>query len=162
MAILSVFLWGCLLLPLTVARQSGYSLFRNYLVARGTGPRWWGSDSLTWRPSRFIKPGGTEYTPQGEGKSAREEEFVHPRRGTFVGWSECARDCPGRKFSQVEFVATIASLFRDWRVDPVTFEGEVIEAARERVLDLIKTDSAIVLLQKMIHHEKAPLVWSRR
>ncbi|KAI0411740.1 putative cytochrome P450 [Xylaria grammica] len=125
-------------------------------------PRWWGPDSLTWRPSRFIKPAEDESTlDEGKG-SAKEEEFLQPKRGTFVGWSEGARDCPGRKFSQVEFVATIASLFRDWRVDPVVFEGETIEAARERVLDLIKTDSAMVLLTQMLHPERAPLVWSRR
>ncbi|GAW20478.1 hypothetical protein ANO14919_099840 [Xylariales sp. No.14919] len=125
-------------------------------------PRWWGPDSLTWRPSRFIKPAEDESTlDEGKG-SAKEEEFLQPKRGTFVGWSEGARDCPGRKFSQVEFVATIASLFRDWRVDPVVFEGETVEAARERVLDLIKTDSAMVLLTQMLHPERAPLVWSRR
>ncbi|KAI1485519.1 hypothetical protein F5X96DRAFT_659588 [Biscogniauxia mediterranea] len=72
MAILSIFLWGCSLFPLTVALQSGYTLCFET---------------------------------------------------TFIVWSEGARDCPGRKFSQVEFVATIASLFRDWRVNPVTFEG---------------------------------------
>ncbi|KAI1428246.1 putative cytochrome P450 [Xylaria sp. FL1777] len=127
-----------------------------------TDPRWWGSDSLTWRPSRFIKPAEIDSTLEGGEKEVKEEEFLQPKRGTFVGWSEGARDCPGRKFSQVEFVATIASLFRDWRVDPVTFEGETIEAARERVLELIKTDSAMVLLQQMLHPERAPLVWSRR
>ncbi|KAI0382675.1 putative cytochrome P450 [Hypomontagnella monticulosa] len=118
-----------------------------------TDPRWWGTDSLSWRPSRFIKSAPA---------NIEEEEFVQPRRGTFVGWSEGARDCPGRKFSQVEFVATLASLFRDWRVDPLTFEGETLDMARERVLNLIKTDSAMVLLQQMLHPEKAPLVWSRR
>ncbi len=127
-----------------------------------TDPRWWGSDSLTWRPSRFIKPAETEPTLEGVERRVKEEEFLQPKRGTFVRWSEGARDCPGRKFSQVEFVATIASLFRDWRVYPVTFEGETIEAARERVLELIKTDSAMVLLQQMLHPERAPLVWSKR
>ncbi|KAI8630103.1 hypothetical protein F5Y19DRAFT_474492 [Xylariaceae sp. FL1651] len=120
-------------------------------------PRWWGSDSLIWRPSRFIKPAGTESTAGGQEKSIENEEFLQSRRGIFVGWSEGARDCPDKKFSWVEFVATIASLFRDWRVDQVTFKGELIETARERVLDLIKTDSGMVLLQQMLHPEGAPL-----
>ncbi|TGJ78612.1 hypothetical protein E0Z10_g10154 [Xylaria hypoxylon] len=127
-----------------------------------TDPRWWGSDSLTWRPSRFIKPAKIETIFDGEKINGQEEEFVQPKRGTFVGWSEGARDCPGRKFSQVEFVATIASLFRDWRVEPVVFEGETIEVARSRVLGLIKTDSAMVLLQQMLHPERAPLIWTKR
>ncbi|KAI1357974.1 cytochrome P450 [Xylaria arbuscula] len=127
-----------------------------------TDPRWWGSDSLIWRPSRFIKSAEIDPSLKGcEGK-IKDEEFLLPRRGTFVGWSEGTRDCPGRKFSQVEFVATIASLFRDWRVDPVTFEGETIKGARERVLELIKNDSGMVLLQQMLHPERAPLAWSKR
>ncbi|KAI1739514.1 cytochrome P450 [Xylaria scruposa] len=127
-----------------------------------TDPRWRGSDSLTRRPSRFIKPAEVESTFDREKKGATEEEFLQPRRGTFVGWPEGAHDCPGRKFSQVEFVASIASLFRNWRVDPVTFEGGTIQASRERVLNPIKTDSAIVLLQQMLHPERAPLIWSKR
>ncbi|KAF2972076.1 hypothetical protein GQX73_g1371 [Xylaria multiplex] len=78
----------------------------------------------------------------------KEKEFPQPKRGTLVGWPEGARDGPGKNFSQVGFVLTIASLFHDWRVDPTTFEGETVEAARERVLELIKTDSAVVLLQQ--------------
>ncbi|KAF3020109.1 hypothetical protein E8E14_005679 [Neopestalotiopsis sp. 37M] len=130
-----------------------------------TDPRWWGSDSLTWRPSRHIKSAASPSNPDTsalKGQALDEEEFMKPRRGAFVGWSEGARDCPGRKFSQVEFVATIASIFRDWRVDPVTFDGETVEAARQRVAHQIETDSAMVLLIQMLHPEKAPLVWSRR
>lgn len=129
-----------------------------------TDPRWWGSDSLTWKPSRFIGKGTASdpSVPHEPGANLDTEEFIQPRRGTFVGWSEGARDCPGRKFSQVEFVATMASLFRDWRVDPITFEGETIQDARKRVLHLIETDSAMVLLIQMLHPEKAPLRWTRR
>jgi cytochrome P450 len=129
-------------------------------AALQSDPRWWGSDSLTWRPSRFIKPAGSESTAKKTGID--EEEFVQGKRGSFVGWSEGARDCPGRKFSQVEFVATMASLFRDSRVDPVQLEGETIEAARKRVLNLIETDSGMVLLLQMLHPERAPLIWSKR
>ncbi|KAH6608772.1 hypothetical protein Trco_002118 [Trichoderma cornu-damae] len=128
-----------------------------------TDPRWWGPDSLAWRPSRFIAKADPEPSaPRGREAGLDAEQFLQPRRGSFVGWSEGARDCPGRKFSQVEFVATMASLFRDWRVDPATLEGETMEAARKRVLNLIETESAMVLLIQMLHPEKAPLVWSKR
>jgi hypothetical protein len=103
---------------------------------------WWGADSLTWRPSRFIKKADSS-VPQGKA-DLDTEQFAQPRRGSFIGWSEGTRDCPGRKFSQVEFVATIASIFRDWRVNPVVFDGETIEGARKRVLDLIEKESAMV------------------
>ncbi|CRG89906.1 Cytochrome P450 4Z1 [Talaromyces islandicus] len=127
-----------------------------------TDPRWWGSDSLTWRPSRFIKKNKENADSKCSGPDLDAEQFLPPRRGSFLSWSEGARDCPGRKFSQVEFVATIASIFRDWRVDPVVFEGETIEGARKRVLELIENDSAMVLLIQMLHPERAPLIWSKR
>lgn len=130
-------------------------------MALQSDPRWWGSDSLVWRPSRFIQPAGSE-SDEERSTGIDNEEFIAARRGTFVGWSEGARDCPGRKFSQVEFVATMASLFRDSRVDPVRFEGETIEDARKRVLDLIEMDSGMVLLLQMLHPERAPLVWCKR
>jgi cytochrome P450 len=124
-----------------------------------TDPKYWGDDSLKWRPSRFIKPSALGATG---GNPLDDEEFITPARGTYLAWSGGPRDCVGRKFSQVEFVAVMASIFRDWRVDPVLTDGETPEAARRRVLDQIETDSAPVLLLQMLHPERCPLVWSRR
>ena len=121
-----------------------------------TEPAYWGPDSLTWRPSRWIQTNDSVASKPGE------EHIMTPRRGTFIGWSEGARDCPGKKFSQVEFVATMARLFREWRVDPVTTYGESHDAARRRVSHLIETDSAPVLLLQMLHPERAPLTWRKR
>ncbi|KAG8161847.1 hypothetical protein KVR01_008834 [Diaporthe batatas] len=124
-----------------------------------TDPKYWGTDSLEWRPSRFIS------SPTQSGTSAQAldgEEFITPRKGIFLAWSGGPRDCVGRKFSQVEFVAVMASLFREWRVKPVLAEGETAEDARERVLDQIETDSAPVLLLQMLHPERCPLTWEKR
>lgn len=96
-----------------------------------TDPRYWGSDSLIWRPSRWIKPVDTTTTATTK---PGDEELNMPIRGAFIGWSEGTRDCPGRKFSQVEFVAIIAVLFLSWRVDPVINPGETLDAARKRVM----------------------------
>lgn len=119
-------------------------------------PRYWGSDSLTWRPSRWIKSGA-----RGSG-DVDGEELISPVRGTFLAWSDGLRDCPGKKFSQVEAVATIAALFKDWRVDPVTKQGEELGDARKRVLRFIEEDTGMVLLVQMLHPERCPLVWKRR
>ncbi len=120
-----------------------------------TDPKYWGPDALEWRPSRWIQQNGAA--------KPGDEELVVVERGTFLGWSEGARDCPGRKFSQVEFVAAMAALFRDWRVDPApAYDGESRENAQKRVLDLIEHDSAPVLLLQMLHPERAPLVWRKR
>lgn len=127
-------------------------------AALQTDPRWWGPDSLEWRPARWIEARNNG----ADGSVPCDEELITPRRGTYVAWSGGARDCPGRKFSQVEFVATLATLFRDHRVEPVPMAAETPEASRKRVLDLIETDSAPVLLLQMLHPERAPLRWSRR
>ncbi|KAK4235026.1 putative cytochrome p450 monooxygenase protein [Achaetomium macrosporum] len=81
----------------------------------------------------------------------------------LFGWSDGARDRPGRKFSQVEFVAKLALLFRSsWCVEPVTNPGESLDAARRPRPDLIENDSRSVLLQQMFHLERAPLVWKEQ
>lgn len=118
-----------------------------------TEPEVWGADSLVWRPSRWIK------TPGKPGS----EELITPKEGSFLGWSEGARNCPARKFSQVEFVATIATLLRDWHVDPVPVDPkESAREARERVMDLIQNDSGALLLLQMLHPERASLSWTKR
>lgn len=43
-----------------------------------TEPEIWGDDSLTWRPSRWIKAPG----------KPGEEELITPLEGSFLGWSE--------------------------------------------------------------------------
>jgi cytochrome P450 len=129
------------------------TMFIPSYAAVQTDPKYWGPDALAWRPSRWIQGGG----------EPGDEDLINIKKGTFLGWSEGARDCPGKKFSQVEFVATMAALFRDWRVDPAPLhDGESREEAQKRVLDLIEHDSAPVLLLQMLHPERAPLVWRRR
>ncbi|KAI0533327.1 cytochrome P450 [Xylaria digitata] len=119
-------------------------------AALHTHPRFWGPDPLVWRPGRWIDREGLA------------EDLVTPPRGTFIPWSEGERSCPGKKFSQVEFVATMAVLFRDWRVVPEPMKGETSDSARMRLLNLIETDSAQVLLLQMLHPERAPLSWTKR
>ena len=129
------------------------TMFIPSYAAVQTDPKYWGPDALEWRPSRWIQDGG----------EPGSEELIAVQKGTFLGWSEGARDCPGKKFSQVEFVATMAALFRDWRVDPAPLRrDESPREAQKRVLDLIEQDSAPVLLLQMLHPERAPLIWKKR
>lgn len=158
------FVDGQLPQPLTVGGKTlvlppGTMIVPSYASLQ-TDPKYWGDDSLEWRPSRFIKSPDPATTTLAA--SLDEEEFMTSDRGTYLAWSGGARDCVGRKFSQVEFVAVVASLFRDWRVGPVLAEGETPEGARRRVLGQIEDDSAPVLLLQMLHPERCPLVWSRR
>lgn len=148
---------GTALQPLAIDGETlmlppGLNLVPSYLSLQ-TDPKYWGDDSLEWRPSRFIRSSGGVLD---------DEEFVTPARGTFLAWSGGARDCVGRKFSQVEFVAVIATLFRDWRVYPVPREKETEEGARKRIPYQIENDSAPVLLLQMLHPERSPLAWRKR
>lgn len=121
-----------------------------------THPAYWGADALAWRPSRWIQHVSTG---EGEGK----EELMTPRRGSFIAWSEGERSCPGKKFSQVEFVAAMAALFcGPWRVEPTRRPRESAAEARDRVLRQLETDSAQVLLLQMLHPERAVLSWRRK
>ncbi|KAI1733812.1 cytochrome P450 [Xylaria scruposa] len=126
-----------------------YSMIAPSYGSVQTDPRFWGSDSLVWRPSRWIKA-----------SKAGEEEFNLPVRGAFIGWSEGTRDCPGRKFSQVEFAAAMAVLFLRSRVNPITQGGETIDAARARIMRMIEKDSGTVLLLQLLYPDRSPLVWS--
>lgn len=119
-----------------------------------TDPRHWGPESLTWKPSRWIK--------KADAQNLDDESLVDPVRGSFISWADGPRDCPGKKFSQVEAVAAVALLFRKWRVDPVINLGESIQSARERVSRFIVEDTGVILMVQMLHPERCPLRWLER
>ncbi|KAI1621842.1 cytochrome P450 [Exophiala viscosa] len=117
-------------------------------------PRWWGPASLEWKPERWI----TKDSDTGL------ESINCPAIGaTFLGWSAGPRICPGKKFSQVEFVATIATLLHKFRLKPLVMqergmmdEGDAREALRKTV-----AASQFMLTTKMIAPENAGVVLVR-
>ena len=66
-----------------------------------------------------------------------------------------------KKFAQVEFVATMAAVFRNFCGEPVQKVGETPAAANKRVLDVVK-DSSVELLLQMRNADSASVMWSRR
>lgn len=101
-----------------------------------THPRYWGENSLEFEPSRWIT---TDPTPNGDMSNlhaayhAEKFKEMPKTNNPFVGWSGGARNCPGRKFSQVEFVGVLVGLFRDFRVRPIPKTGEDDAMARARL-----------------------------
>jgi len=89
------------------------------------------------------------------------EKLLIPEKGAYFAWSEGVRSCPGKKFAQVEFVATIAALFRTHRVQPVPGKGETMDQARNRVLNVVK-DTRMQLLLQMRDPNSVAVTWSRR
>ena len=68
--------------------------------------------------------------------------------------------CPGKKFSQVEFVAVLSCLLRGHRVRPVLLPGESEEDAQKRVIAVVE-DSEMELAIKMNHPERLRVRWEK-
>ncbi|QSZ36703.1 hypothetical protein DSL72_006586 [Monilinia vaccinii-corymbosi] len=117
-------------------------------------PRYWGQNSLEWHPQRWIlsRAESTNVTPL-------EREYIRtPPKGSYQPWSDGIRPCPGKKFSQVEFVAAMVALFKRHRVEIVLEDGETQEQAKQRVMGVVK-DNIVVLLLQMRSPEKVGLRW---
>ncbi|KAF5877070.1 putative cytochrome p450 monooxygenase protein [Botrytis fragariae] len=117
-------------------------------------PRYWGNNSLEWHPQSWIltKAENTHSSPI-------EREYVRvPPKRSYQPWSDSIRACPGKKSSQVEFVAAMVSLFKRNRVEIVREEGEIEEEAKKRVMSVVK-DNVIVLLLQMRSPEKVSVRW---
>lgn len=102
-------------------------------MAHQTHLRYWGHDNLTWKPSRWIVQSSSNVSDD-LGTRLSQETFLTPQKGTFIAWSEGVRNCPGKKFAQVEFVATMAALFREYHAEPVAKDGETPNAAKAESL----------------------------
>jgi cytochrome P450 len=76
----------------------------------------------------------------------------------FNPWAAGPRVCPGKKFSQVEFVAVVARLFQKGRVTLKVEAGEKQEEAFKRINDVV-ADSTLDVTLRMKYPEKVRLVW---
>lgn len=118
------------------------------VIGSATFPEFWGEDHLDWKPDRWI-----ESPSQGHRLNVKDdldqERIAQPPKGkgAFIPWSGGARVCPGKKFSQVEFVAVISMLLRSYRIDVVPCQGETEVEARERCLEVVKDSETQVTLQ---------------
>lgn len=127
------------------------------LLALHVYPRYWGKDSLQWRPSRWIM------SPSSSDPCTNPyelESFYVPPKGSFYPFSEGARSCPGKKFAQVEHVAVIATLFQKHQVQPVLQAGESMDQALKRIMEVVN-DRGMVLLMQILHPEKGVLEWRK-
>ncbi|TEY34808.1 hypothetical protein BOTCAL_0614g00080 [Botryotinia calthae] len=108
-------------------------------------------------PQRWIL-NKAENTPS----SPVEREYIrNPPKGSYQPLSDAIRACPGKKFSQVEFVTAMVALFKRNRMEVVLEEGETKEEAKERVMSVVK-DNVIVLLLQMRSPEKVGVRWVSR
>jgi cytochrome P450 len=106
---------------------------------------------LVWRPQRWITGSG----------AIESETLFKPLKGTYFPWSEGIRNCPGKKFAQVEFVAVLATLLTNHVAEPVAGDGEPLDTARARVLEVVK-DSSVELLLQVRDPRSIPIRWRER
>ncbi|OOG00095.1 hypothetical protein ASPCADRAFT_161615 [Aspergillus carbonarius ITEM 5010] len=112
-------------------------------------PQHW-EDPLTWKPSRWVTSATT----------FKDEQLITPQRCTYFPWSDGPQNCPGNKFSQVEFVAVVASIIREHRIRAVPEPGETSEDTRARVLATTR-DVDMQLLLRMKNADQVRLVCER-
>ncbi|KAL9608972.1 MAG: hypothetical protein Q9167_006223 [Letrouitia subvulpina] len=127
------------------------------IFAMHTNPRYWGKDSLTWRPSRWIIDDTTSRSGNG-GARFDDEKLLDPRKGTYFPWSGGARVCIGKKFSQVEFVAVMATLFFNHRVQPIAAKSETQDLARKRIMRIVE-DSLLRMTLQVRRPSLAAVSW---
>ncbi|KAL5001058.1 cytochrome P450 [Aspergillus recurvatus] len=126
---------------------------------------YWGPDAGIFSPRRWDKRNPDSFLARNEGMEGLsgpglESPSIHkPVRGAFVAFSDGERACVGRKFAQVEFVAVLAVLFREYRVSLGKVGTGSDEDARERVKRALEESSSPLTLGIM---EKVPLVFRRR
>lgn len=116
-------------------------------MASHSHPRSWGDDALVWRPSRWISTAKTS-TP------TTDETLLEPHKGTFFPWSEGARACPGRKFSQVEVVGALATMLQSHAIEPVPRADESDADARGRLVQEIEEGTGWGLLLQLLRPEQ--------
>jgi cytochrome P450 len=125
------------------------------LQALHTDPQSWGSDSLTFRPSRWL------LSTVENGASAAMETFIEPPAGAFVPWADGPRVCPGRKLAQVEFIAVMVALFRKHRVQPLLKEGEKMDSGLHRLRGIVNDSGISAITVQMRRPRDAALTWTR-
>jgi cytochrome P450 len=103
-------------------------------------PRW-GRDAAQFDPRRFVSVSsatGEEalYVPPSTA-AAKDKEEAEGDTGEggpmYAAWLFGARICPGKKFSQVEFVAVMACIMSQYRIEVLREQDESEDAAKARL-----------------------------
>ncbi|KAF7864008.1 hypothetical protein EAF04_006973 [Stromatinia cepivora] len=144
------------------------------IVAVHPNPRYWpcqkskisekAHDLDDFVPERWLAGYEKNAKDKGSPDTAGEGQLFVPRKGAFVPFSEGARACPGKRFAQVEMMASLAVIFSVWSVELDVREwasdeeiegmgGEdrkaVHEKAIERARKLMRESESIITLQML-------------
>lgn len=110
---------------------------------------------MTWDPSKWIE------VPSKQSWNIESEKLAPDTSDKYLPWATDHHICPGKQFSQVEFVAVIAALFCNYQVAPATKIGESLHEARLRIMGLAQDIQSKELLNEIRNPEKIGLNWTR-
>ena len=126
---------------------------------------YWGPDAASFDPSRWDASNKDSFLARNDGTSGLsgpglEYSTIHrPVRGAFVAFSDGFRACVGKKFAQVEFIAVLAVLFRDYEVSLARGPGESVEKVQERAWKALNGSKTVLTLAM---EEDVPLSFRRK
>ncbi|CAG8954816.1 hypothetical protein HYFRA_00004742 [Hymenoscyphus fraxineus] len=124
------------------------------LGALHTHSLYW-TDPMAWNPSRFISS-----TKPEDIRNYEDEVLAADTSDHFMPFAWGQRVCPGKRFAQVELVAAIAMLFKDWRIKPEPEKGETEAQARDRAWkSSLIVDHEGHMLHEMVEPEKVGMSW---
>ena len=111
-------------------------VYGGYFIPKGTpvvGNIW----AVNMDPRRYADP--EKFDPQRwtQGRALNYKSPEHPRpltKDESLLFSQGPRICLGKKFAQVEAVAFLVLLLREYRVEPICRPGESTDEWQKRVL----------------------------
>ena len=127
--------------------------------------QYYGPDAEHFDPTRWDASNDDSFLAKNKGKKGLmavglDYPTIHkPERGAFQAFSDGPRGCVGRKFGQVEFVAVISAILRDFRIELAVKDGSTWDqAANSAWNSLDRSNSSLALGVS----EDIPMVLFRR
>jgi hypothetical protein len=79
-------------------------------------------------------------------------KFFSPKKGAFIPYSIGHRECVGKRFAQIEMLAVMAVIFRDWSVELVVDGDEGLTDGEKKVAWEKTRDMARAHLKSGMEH----------
>lgn len=117
----------------------------------------WPYPVSSFDPMRWLQSEQSAGVPEGK----RSSRMFRPPAGSYFPFSESSRGCLGKRFAQVEFIAVLARVMKDYNIElavPDGLESGGLTAARKRAVREMSEGIEYDLTLKMRESVKLRLV----